>query len=277
MSESPRRYGVKDQTPSVDETGRHLERLALNGFTLVDGGYTEEEQLAFADAFERGMATQVERHGGLEAMRRIDEHNTIRAALTVDPLFVKLACNPRVLAIAEGVFRGTAASGAFILNQQNGIRNPPNGERYNQAAWHRDLPYQHFVSTRPLAINALYCIEPFTPENGATWVARGTHHQEAFPSDDVLMELAEQVPAPAGSFLVLDCMLFHSGGVNRTDRQRRAVNHVYTLPFVRQQIDLGTAMDGIASLPRETAKLLGVGNEAVPDVASYYQRRTSRL
>ena len=206
-------------------------------------------------------------------MRRIDEHNTIRAALTVNPLFVELACNPRILAIAERVFRGSAASGAFILNQQNGIRNPPHGEDYSQGAWHRDLPYQHFVSSRPLAINALYCIDPFTSENGATLVARGTHRQEACPSDEVLVELAEQVPAPSGSFLVLDCMVFHSGGLNRTKQQRRAMNYVYSLPFLRQQIDLATAMNSPAPSP-ETAKLFGFGNEAVPNVASYYRRRT---
>jgi ectoine hydroxylase-related dioxygenase (phytanoyl-CoA dioxygenase family) len=274
---TPRRYGVKEQIPTTDETSRHLERLILKGFTLVEGGYSLDEQTAFADAFDRALQIQIEQHGGLEAMRRIDEHNTLRAALTIDPLFVKLACNPKILAIAECIFHGTAASGAFILNQQNGIRNPQNGEGYNQGAWHRDLPYQHFVSSRPLAINALYCIDPFTLENGATLVARGTHRQEALPSDEILAELAEPVPAPAGSFLVLDCMLFHSGGVNQTDRHRRAMNHVYTLPFLRQQIDLATAIGNPASLSPEATKLFGFGNESVPNVTSYYQRRARRL
>jgi hypothetical protein len=34
--------------------------------------------------------------------------------------------------------------GTFILNQQNGIINPAK-EADNQAAWHRDLPYQILI------------------------------------------------------------------------------------------------------------------------------------
>lgn len=32
-------------------------------------------------------------------------------------------------------------------------------------------------------------------------------------------------------FIMIDCMTFHSGGVNRTARPRRGVNHVYTIPL----------------------------------------------
>ena len=37
---------------------------------------------------------------------------------------------------------------------------------------------------------------------------------------------------------MLDTMLYHSGGVNRTGTARRAVNHLYSIPLIRQQIDL---------------------------------------
>ena len=39
---------------------------------------------------------------------------------------------------------------------------------HHQSAFHRDLPYQHFTSSRPIAINALFCADEFTNENGAT-------------------------------------------------------------------------------------------------------------
>jgi ectoine hydroxylase-related dioxygenase (phytanoyl-CoA dioxygenase family) len=274
---STRSYGVKEQFLPADETDQHVERLRLNGFTLVDGGYDAQEQGLFAELFDRVLAIQTERHGGYEALRRIDEHNTIRAPLTLDPRFIHLAQNTNVLAIAERIFRGSPESGAFILNQQNGILNPPRGEAYNQGAWHRDLPYQHFVSTRPLAINALYCIEPFTLENGATLVVRGTHREESFPSNELLQELAEPVTAPAGSFLLLDCMIYHSGGVNLSQRPRRAVNHVYTIPLIRQQIDLPTAMPENLTLSAATRKLLGYGFEAIRTPADYYRQREAKF
>ncbi|MEM0987903.1 MAG: phytanoyl-CoA dioxygenase family protein [Pseudomonadota bacterium] len=275
MEPAPR-YGVKEQIAPADAVAAHLERLSLNGYTHFDAGLDQAGQTALAQAFDRAFDEQAARYGGTEALRAIDEHNTIRAPLLYDPAFVALAQNPMVLALAERVFRGAHGAGAFILNQQNGISNPPSGP-YNQGAWHRDLPYQHFTASRPLAINALYCIEPFNAENGATLVAPGTHRQEAFPSDALLAEIAAPVTVPAGSFLVLDCMVYHSGGANRSADVRRAVNHVYTLPFIRQQIDLPAALGAAGdALPDDVRKLLGYGNDTVAGPGDYYARRRAR-
>ncbi|MEM7058122.1 MAG: phytanoyl-CoA dioxygenase family protein [Pseudomonadota bacterium] len=279
--EPARRYGVKEQTSHSDEIDAHVERLELNGCTWFDAGLDEAARSDIEAAFDRAFAAQADSHGGLDALRNIDEHNTIRAPLLYDRAFLNLAQNPAVLGLAARIFRGAHETGGFILNQQNGISNPPGGP-YNQGAWHRDLPYQHFTTSRPLAINALYCIEPFTLENGATLVAPGTHRRESFPSDALLDEIATPVCVPAGSFLVLDCMVFHSGGVNRSDTGRRAVNHVYTLPFIRQQIDLPAALDeggrlDHAALDDAARRLLGFGNDAVRGPGDYYARRQARL
>jgi ectoine hydroxylase-related dioxygenase (phytanoyl-CoA dioxygenase family) len=271
-----RAYGVKEQSLHVNEIDHYIEELTLNGFTIINGGYSAEEQASFADAFDAALSIQIERFG-YDALRKIDEHNTIRAPLTLDPIFIRLAQNPEVLSIAERIFRGSADNGTFILNQQNGVLNPPRGELYNQAAWHRDLPYQHFVSSRPLAINALYCIEPFTIENGATLVARGTHRHESFPSERYLLKTAEPASAPAGSFLVLDSMIYHTGGMNISDKSRRAVNNVYTLPFIRQQIDLPSAFPKDVDLPTATKKLFGFDVRAVNSPADYFQRRAVKF
>lgn len=254
-----RRYGVKEQTPSGGAVDLAVESLDLLGFAVVDGGYTAAELDQFAEHFDRAHTALVARHG-LEALREIDEHNTIRAPLTIDPLFATLAMNPVIEAICGRVF-----GDAFILNQQNGVINPANQSDYNQGAYHRDLAYQHFVSTRPLAINALFCIDEFTAENGATTVVPASHKQEAFPSDAAVRQLERAIAAPRGTFIVMDSMTFHSGGPNRTGRPRRAVNHVYSLPFVKQQIDLSS----VFARNRD---------ERTPaDIAAYYEDRRRKL
>src|SRR5262249_26064982 len=158
------------------------------------------------------------------------EHNTIRAPLAIDKLFLTLALNPNILTICRRLI-----ADYIVLNQQNGIINPPHGQSYNQGAFHRDLPYQHFVSSHPLAINALFCLDEFTEDNGATYVVPASHKQEAFPSDATVAASQVQICAAAGSFIVLDCMVYHRGGVNRTGRPRRAMNHVYSVPIMRPQ------------------------------------------
>ena len=169
---------------------------------------------------------------GSQYLESIDEHNNIRLPLAFDRAFIDLADNKNVLNMVERLIVGK-----FMLNQQNGIVNPP-GKKYSQGAWHRDLPYQHFVSSRPIAMSALYCVDDFTKDNGATHVLPASHKQESFPSDEYTLRHSAQITARAGSFIMMDCMMFHRGGVNKARTKRRAINHIYTIPHIKQLIDI---------------------------------------
>ena len=105
----------------------------------------------------------------------------------------------------------------------------------------------------------------------------GSHRQEEFPSDAIVLETETPVAAPAGSYLVLDCMLYHTGGVNRTGRARRAVNHVYTLPFIKQQISLPRCIPPNLLLLEEIARLFGFGDDSPDPPAQYYKGRLARM
>ncbi len=264
----PNRYGVIQQTRADDDVERTCESICQLGYGVIDGGYSHEWLARISDAFSRVHQRYLGENGGGDALRALDEHNTVRLPLAYDTIFLELAANERVLDICKHLISGYA-----MLNQQNGIINPPNAERYNQAAWHRDLPYQHFVSSRPLALNALFCIDEFTMENGATLVLPASHRQEALPSNHFINAQALAVTAPAGSFIVLDCMLFHSGGVNRSSRPRRAVNHVYSIPLLHQQIELPSALGQNFTTDASLRKLLGYEVPRPRSVAEYLAAR----
>lgn len=263
-----RRYGIIEQNAPKDDIGFACESLRHLGYAVVDGGYDVAWLASMSDAFNRAREAAFAAHGGREALMAIDEHNTVRLPLAYEPQFIELATNPRISEVCRQLI-----TGYVILNQQNGVINPPNGARYNQGSWHRDLPYQHFTSSRPLAINALFCLDAFTLENGSTRVLPASHKQDAFPSDRFIETESVTVTAPAGSFIVLDCMVFHTGGVNTTERERRAVNHVYTIPLLRQQIDMPDALgDGFSNDPA-IRKLLGYEVRTPRSVTDYLSGR----
>jgi hypothetical protein len=261
------RYGVLTQSTSADELARAVESLRLSGFAVLDAGYKAAEIQELQDRFDSLRARYLIEFG-IEALQAIDEHNTIRCPLSQDPAFLDLATNARVLDLC-----GRLIGPGFILNQQNGIVNPGDSATYNQGAYHRDLPYQHFVSSRPLAINALYCIDEFTAENGATLVIPATHKEEAFPSDDYVRANEQVIAAPAGSFLVLDCMVYHRGGRNRSGKDRRAVNHMYTVGLMRQQIELPALLGDSFTADPSLRRLLGFDYAAPRSTAEYYEDR----
>jgi ectoine hydroxylase-related dioxygenase (phytanoyl-CoA dioxygenase family) len=265
------RYGVHRQAFSATLVDQSVELIRLLGYAVLDGNYTKEELQGFSSAFDRSLLALYDRHGRT-ALAEIDEHNTIRAALALDPLFLQLALNANVLSICRRL-----VGNYIVLNQQNGIINPAHGQPYNQAAFHRDLPYQHFVSSHPLAINALFCLDEFTCENGATIVVPASHKLEEFPSDATVTASQTQICAPAGSFIVLDCMLYHSGGVNRSERARRAVNHVYSVPIIRPQIDLPAVLGPDYSADPDILRLLGYELRVPTSIETYYAKRRRQL
>lgn len=258
-------YGVQRQRSVTTRLANDVEELATLGYCVLDSGYSKAEIRRVARLFDEVRERYVEAFG-IERLRACNEHNGIRLPLAVDAAFIKVAMNPAVLALVERVI-----DNQFILNQQNGVINPAR-EGYNQAAWHRDLPYQHFVASKPLGVNALYCVDDFTADNGASHVLPGSHLHEEFPSDAYVAKRARQIEAPAGSFIVMHAMLFHRGGSNRTARPRRAVNHLYTTAFIKQQIDIPAALADRRP-PKRVAELLGYRYRMPRSIADFLDSR----
>jgi ectoine hydroxylase-related dioxygenase (phytanoyl-CoA dioxygenase family) len=261
-----RSYGVlaKDNPESeLDEVAEQVKRI---GYAILDSDYTIDELTQLSNAFNQTRIDYVQKYGEAR-LRRANEFHTIRAPLSHgEPEFIRLATNQNLLSVLSKLIIGK-----FILNQQNGIINPP-GDTYNQGAWHRDLPYQHYVSNTPLAINALFCIDDFTPENGSTFVLPASHRAVNFPSASYIQRNALQVEAKAGQYVLLDCMLFHGGGFNRTSVERRAVNHVFTIPYFKQQIKLPELMQNAVLEPVQK-EILGFNYQEPTSIDQYLNNR----
>lgn len=264
------KYGVLQQDnfeSEIDEVAEQLRRL---GYAILDAGYSAEQLREISAKFDNVRGQYIS-NWGESRLKSLNEFHTIRALLTQgESIFVELATNKNLIAVLQKIIVG-----AFILNQQNGVINPP-GEEYSQGAWHRDLPYQHFVSSSPLAVNALYCVDDFNFDNGSTFVLPASHKSEAFPSENYLHRNAIQVKAKAGQFIVLDCMIFHSGGFNQSTKERRAINHLFNIPYFKQQINLSQNMCA-DNLTLETQQLLGFNLQETESISEYLNSRLKKL
>jgi ectoine hydroxylase-related dioxygenase (phytanoyl-CoA dioxygenase family) len=262
-------YGILERTPSENVIDIVAESVKNLGYAILDSGLDASEIKSISDEFNRTRSQYIALHGE-STLKNTDEFYTIRSPLTHGgPQFLQLALNKNLLTLLRKLI-----AGKFILNQQNGIINPPN-KSYNQGAWHRDLPYQHFISTKPLAVNALFCLDDFTYENGGTFVLPATHKTEAFPSEAYISSQAVQIKAKAGSFIILDCMTFHAGGFNSTQLERRAVNHVFTIPFFKQQINIPLNIQE-KDLSNETKEILGFNYQEPPSISDFILKRVKK-
>ncbi|EIS3745148.1 phytanoyl-CoA dioxygenase family protein [Aeromonas hydrophila] len=265
------KYGVLEQKEVFNINDEALEHFRRCGYTIFDPGKSKKEVDEVKVEFDE-LLKRYQTIFGVEKLKVCNEHNTIRAVLLFDinRVFLNIALNPVLIEFVEKIIKGR-----FILNQQNGIINPAR-EPYNQGKWHRDLPYQHFVTTSPIAINALYCVDDFTVENGATYILPSSHLHEEMPSLNYIKNNAIQISAKAGQYVLIDSMTFHCGGFNGTLYPRRAINHVFTIPFLKQQIKIPGNIDA-ETLSCQERGVLGFGLEEIQSVDDYIRQRLQRI
>lgn len=272
MSQVPS-YGVTAFSDYAGQPGGgKAEQLRVQGFCVLDAGLSPQALDDLADAFDQAAVAYRAFIAGAYApndAERVDPH-VVRAMLHWHAAFMELTFVPSLATLL-----GQVLGNYYILNQQNGIINPAH-EAYSQSRWHRDFPYQHFVSSRPLGVNALFCIDAFTLENGATHAVAGSHRTEWFPSEEGLDLCETQVTAPRGSFIVLDAMTYHRGGENRSQTNRRAVNHVFTLPLIKQQIALPPLLGSAMPADQTRRRVLGEGLDEPPDIVAYVSRQLAK-
>ena len=260
-------YGVLEQHHINDDVVlRAAEEIINLGYAVIDSGYTVNQVEYIAKVFDIVHSEYIEKYTQ-SFLEKIDEINGFRLPLAFNQVFLDLALNEIIISLVNCLIKGK-----FYLNQQNAIVNPP-GKRYNQDVFHRDLPYQHFVSSRPLAINALYCVDDFTQLNGATIIIPASHKSEKFPSDTFIDNHSIAIEAPAGSFIVLDCMLFHKGSFNTTKKPRRAINHVYTIPYLKQQINIHNTLGLAYEINDYQREILGYKFQIPLNIDDYLKSR----
>ena len=273
MGEDPKPsdYGVLERDQVDGALAVHAERIRVAGYSVIADAFTAEEISHLGARLDAVLERQVEEFGGATRMAAIGDSGTARCPLAYDDVFLKPATHPTLLELCRLLL------GQYIvLMQQNGVSNP-SVDVHTQARYHRDLPYQHFTSSRPLAISALLCLDPFTEETGATTLIPGSHRIERFPSDQVAAALDVTIEAKAGSYIVFDSMLFHRAGRNRSGRNRRGINHVFSIPLIAQQISIPAALKGRFSDDPALAELLGYGAAAPASVVAWREQRLGRL
>jgi ectoine hydroxylase-related dioxygenase (phytanoyl-CoA dioxygenase family) len=261
-----RTYGVTAAAQMAGGLGLALEELSRIGYTVLQDIVPPVLVLAMKIALDRILSDQTMRSGAAE-MRAIGDTNIARALLEEDPVFLEILRLPALDSIVE-----TLLSPAALVTQQNGIVMPGDRASHAQQSWHRDLPYQSWVATKPLSLSALLALDEFTAQSGATMFLPGSHLNAAFPSEDFIASWATPVFASAGSIILFDSMVFHRGGVNLGTLPRRAVNTIFAVPILAQQV----AFTPKAEMDAKLRCRLGLDYQPASSADAWRERRSAR-
>jgi ectoine hydroxylase-related dioxygenase (phytanoyl-CoA dioxygenase family) len=252
MTELPstvRGFPGMEQRALRDDVDRVLEEIQVLGYSVLEGVMSPADAAETHDQLVRLWKKQ-ENEFGRERLLELGEHGTHRGLLCEDDRYLRMASNSDVLAIVRRLVGETG-----ILNLQNASAAFPHVQHF-QSAFHRDFA-KDFVASKLLSVNAFWCIDDFNEKSGATQVVPFSHAAAILPSEAYIAKHSITIQAPAGSVIFWDSLLLHRTGYNSTDRPRFGINHMYTRPFLKQQMDFPEYLKGKIDVDSKLGQLLG--------------------
>lgn len=230
-----------------DITAEQQAALEKDGFFVVHNVLSPGECKSYAEAFEQLHAEETE-NGGHEVHVEPGARRVSNIFNKTDA-FDKLLEIPCVLAAAHHLL------GEIKLHGAN-LRDPNKG--FGHQDYHTDVP--KYFDDDWWVLNAIVLFDDMTLENGPTRVVPGSHHwapinvpvvnqgdwepaplspedEKRVPDDFGAAYPSEVfVEVPAGSVVIMNSSLWHSGTLKKTDAHRRVLHLTYTRRDLPQQL-----------------------------------------
>ena len=137
-------------------------------------------------------------------------------------------------------------------------------------ALHRDDGiYPVHIDGIELQVSAMWALNDFTKENGATHIVPSSH-RVPFRYAMLQADNTVQTPMPKGSLLLYLGSLLHGGGANNSDKARMGLINTYALGWLRQEENhyLAIPKEIADSYPENIRQLMGYQSHG-PLLGSY--------
>ena len=197
-----------------------------------DGGVIVEEQVnhEVVDAIAAEFRPHFDDYGS-KFQNDFNGHKTLRLAgiLEISRTSADLIAHPRVMEIADAVLLQNCVN--YRIGSCTAIEILPGEEA--QEMHSDDGFYPIRIPQVEFQISAMWALDDFTIENGATHVVPGSQGQP----EDSKVDQADTVQAvmPKGSVLFYLGSTMHGGGANRTSASRSGLINTYSLGWLRQE------------------------------------------
>ena len=169
------------------------------------------------------------------------------------PRFEALATQPRLLSLARHLLGDDATLGALSARVLMPGCEP--------GRLHVDYPYwamNYGMPVEPaLMMQVIWMMEPFTEENGGTWIAPASQGWNARPNTERFSKSAIQATGETGDAIVSHGLLWHQTAKNLSDKPRVAILINYTQLAVRPLVEMGPFSEEFkATASEDLAKVL---------------------
>jgi ectoine hydroxylase-related dioxygenase (phytanoyl-CoA dioxygenase family) len=230
--------------PAADQAAATIRR---EGLVVLPGVLAPAEVAAMRAALAPWLQGRLMGRNDFEGFHS----ERVYALLAKDSALALLVEHPRLLSIVDRLLAPHYLLSAFLAIHVHPGETPQ--------GWHFDDGGCRVPRPRPMhGVSAIWALDDFTPENGATQVIPRSHlwGDDAPPPDG---GEAVSICMPAGSVVVLAGNLVHRGGASRGGGTRLGVTPQYCQPWLRQLENMPLAVPPrlARSLSPRVQELLG--------------------
>ena len=238
------------KAPEPSEIQQHIDAIARQGFTILEGAISAELQ---SDLIAELQRLESVRPGGDIPPGPFTGYVTRRwfDLLNDAPVWQQVAIHPGVLAVLVKIL----GDGFLLSTLGTAVIGP--GEKAQPL--HVDDTVYAFPRPHPnLVCNTMWAIDDFTAENGATLVVPESN---TWDHDPVPGTAYQSIPLvmPAGSVAFVLGTCYHGAGANTSNAPRRAltINHCNGSMRQQENLMLGIHPDRLMTFSAELQDLLG--------------------
>lgn len=221
-------YSGLEQVQSDSKVSQIIEEIDNLGYSIVESHIDSQ----FADQLKekiKSIYNSQEEFFGRDVLMSIGDQDSARNLIKYDPDFLHILNDSLIKNVVSRIL-----GSVHTISLCNGILSSSTEEN-PQCRWHRDFPYQNFISDELLGLNVFVAIDEFTIENGATEVIPHSNKFKRLPSEAYINHHAKKAICPKGSLIIFDSMLLHRAGTNKSDSMRVGLNYNFVRPFIKQQ------------------------------------------
>lgn len=239
------------------------------GCVLVEDALDEELVGRCRDALAQAIDDATRYHGTADHQ----DYGMVQCCAMYDRVFIDLLTLEAVMRPFEAVMGNGCIVYAYTSSSL-----PPKAPNFATRI-HVDCP--RLIPGYLTNMGVILPLDDFTEENGATWFLPGSHTRPDAPSEDEFFSSAERLTAHAGSAWFFNTRLWHSAGLNTTDRWRHATTINMCRPYMKQRLDLPRLLadTDLAGVSEAALQKLGFFAQPPTSLDEYYappEKRTFR-
>jgi len=257
---------------------KYVKEIHENGYTIIENVLAPDQCDLFVDLLETDYARWSPRYkGSAETSHSLNDKSCEKVVFNMhnkDMRYYDLFDHPEVLPVVNAVLKEGSYKNSEAVNLLNiSARNPAPYADAQQLHLDSNLPGR---GGYPLILVALFMLEDFTEENGATRIMPGSHKFDGYAEDGKYYDEEITVTGSRGSVLLFDGALWHGSGKKLDDSSRWAVILGYGRWFIKPSFDFSRNIPDAVfdQLSDSRKRLLGLDSNPPIDEFTRVTRRS---